>query len=202
MATSTPWGAAQQSQRIAVGIVSYSTAGHGGIHLTAKRVAQMPLSLQTYLKNSLSAAGDAWFEHDCEWAFVALSFPEFFPKDQDSAEATLRNTFPEAWEAFYGKPLLPGQSRARDEKLFYENNADRLISTAAWGSWAEHVPEGMVGLCAVQGGRQSFNSPRPETWWLVPKEEYAANRTFGFVIDPEKHQQIYTPLGASKRKVA
>jgi hypothetical protein len=202
MATSTPWGVAQQSQRIAVGIVQYSTAGHGGIHLTAKRVSQMHHSIQCHIKASLSSSGGAWFEEDCEWALVALAFPEHFPGEEISAENTVRNWFPDVWESFYGKTLQPGQSYVRDKKLFYQKHADDQIVTAAWGSWAEHVPVGMVGVCAVKGGRQSVTTRQPETWWLVDAEEYNANRKFGFVIDPERHQQLTTPLGAHKKTAA
>lgn len=203
MATSTPWGAAQSSHRIAAGIVSYTTAGHGGIHLTARRVKQMPDALQqATLKNALGPAGDAWFEQDCEVVFVVLSFPEFFPDNQVLAEDTLRHCYPEVWEAFYGKPLQPGQSRSRDEKLFYEAHADDWLVTAAWGDWAEHVPQGMVGVCAVKGGRGRRISTTLETWWLVPKQEYAERNGFAFVIDPQRHQQIDTPLGAMKQGAA
>ena len=44
--TSTPWGAPQSARQIAVGIVKYSTASHGGIHLTAARIAAMPEALR------------------------------------------------------------------------------------------------------------------------------------------------------------
>jgi hypothetical protein len=202
MATSTPWGAAQSSHRIAAGIVSYTTAGHGGIHLTARRVKQMPDAIQQALKNSLEPAGDAWFEEDGDWALVALSFPECFPDDQVSAEVTVRNQYPEVWESFYGKVLEPGQSRSRDEKLFYEAHADDWLVTAAWGDWAEHVPQGMVGVCAVKGGRGRRISTTIETWWLVPKQEYAERQGFAFVIDPQRHQQVDTPLGAMKQSAA
>jgi hypothetical protein len=42
MATSTPWGAAQNSYRIAPGIINYSTASHGGIHVASKLNAMIP----------------------------------------------------------------------------------------------------------------------------------------------------------------
>ena len=39
---STPWGRIQDHHRIADGVVSVSTAGHGGIWLSDKRIAQLP----------------------------------------------------------------------------------------------------------------------------------------------------------------
>lgn len=70
----TPWGAAQDQKRIAAGITSYSTASHGGYHLSTEVLAQMPTALaaiRTY-------AGAGWYEEDCDWAIVALAFPQHF----------------------------------------------------------------------------------------------------------------------------
>lgn len=75
MATSTPWGPSQITTRIAPGIVQYSTAGHGGIHLSAGRLAKMP---EIYRKRDLRFCGPEWFEEDCEVALVILSFPEYW----------------------------------------------------------------------------------------------------------------------------
>ena len=67
----TPWGAADRVTTIAPGITSYSTAGHGGINLSVERIAQMPDELRA-LK---PWAGPGWYEEDCDWQRVALSFP-------------------------------------------------------------------------------------------------------------------------------
>lgn len=86
MATSTPWGAAQSSTRYARGIMAYTTASHGGFHLTADRLAQMP---PQYRKVSSAYCPMDWFEEDCEWALVALSFPSLFPAaDVEAARLT------------------------------------------------------------------------------------------------------------------
>ena len=84
MTASTPWGPAQSAQTLATGIVNYSTAGHGGISLTAERIAQMP----TALREVMPCAGEGWYEEDEDWALVALSFPAFFsPSSVASAVA-------------------------------------------------------------------------------------------------------------------
>lgn len=70
MGTTTPWGAAQTSHRWAPGIMQYSTAGHGGFHLSAGRLAQVHPSMR-----SLSGYPAGWFEEDCDWAVVGLHFP-------------------------------------------------------------------------------------------------------------------------------
>jgi hypothetical protein len=86
MSTSTPWGAAQHSKVYAPGITFFSTASHGGFRLTAQRVAQMPDALRAIVPcahehnpHSLSGPGaPRWYEEDCDWALVALAFPEHF----------------------------------------------------------------------------------------------------------------------------
>jgi hypothetical protein len=40
--TSTPWGASQTSKKYAPGIMEYSTASHGGFHLSKSRQQCMP----------------------------------------------------------------------------------------------------------------------------------------------------------------
>jgi len=42
MATSTPWGLSQTARQLTPGIMIYSTAGHGGIHLSPARMAALP----------------------------------------------------------------------------------------------------------------------------------------------------------------
>jgi hypothetical protein len=85
MATSTPWGMSQTVEQIAPGILWYSTASHGGYHLSASRLAAMP---EPY-KSWGPWAGKGWYEEDCDWCVVALAFPEFFtPEDGIAALRT------------------------------------------------------------------------------------------------------------------
>ena len=72
MATSTPWGPSQGSNKIATGIMFYHTARHGGVHLSPKRNAQVP----DYMR-----AADGWYEEDCEWAIAAVVFMDEFLDD-------------------------------------------------------------------------------------------------------------------------
>jgi len=66
----SPWGKVQYCDQIAEGIVSVSTAGHGGLKLSAKRNNQIPEGARIH---------SGWYEEDCEWAIVALVFPMDFP---------------------------------------------------------------------------------------------------------------------------
>src|SRR5207248_2595464 len=70
MSTSTPWGLSQTTTRHAPGITFYSTASHGGFHLSAGRLAQVHPAMR-----ELSGYPAGWFEEDCDWAVVGLHFP-------------------------------------------------------------------------------------------------------------------------------
>jgi len=66
---STPWGQAQHEEILADGIISCSTASHGGIWLDAKRRAKLKFySKNNYLKSS------TWWEEDCDWAIPYVFF--------------------------------------------------------------------------------------------------------------------------------
>ena len=91
MATSTPWGPSQTSEQIARGIMSYTTAGHGGIHLSPGRRMEMPEKF----RNEPTFAGGNWYEEDCDWALVAVCFPQYFSEKQvESAKGILRHYKP------------------------------------------------------------------------------------------------------------
>lgn len=75
MAISTPWGAPQTSREIAPGICFYSTASHGGYHLSPDRFATFRHCFPDYKL----WAGDPWFEEDCDAALVTISFADEFP---------------------------------------------------------------------------------------------------------------------------
>ena len=75
----TPWGAVQHHEVLAPGIISYSTAGHGGIWLDAthrKQLEDVPNWLNT----------PEWWEEDCDWAVPFIMF-----KDEIQAHGTAFN---------------------------------------------------------------------------------------------------------------
>ena len=102
--TPSPWGPIQGAERLAEGITSVWTASHGGIHLSCERLAAMPITLRRVVRDP----GSRWFEEDCEWCAVALSFPEAFPTPPHHdgppisyiAERTLRHYYPSAAAEF------------------------------------------------------------------------------------------------------
>jgi len=76
----TPWGPADFATEYAPGLVLYSTPGHGGFHVSAEWLAQMPEPYRSAVPFTQrhGRSGPGWYEEDCDWSIVALSFPQFF----------------------------------------------------------------------------------------------------------------------------
>src|SRR5215213_1794060 len=74
MPTSTPWGPSQTSHEIAPGICFYSTASHGGYHLSLDRFD----TFRQFFPDFTLWAGDRWFEEDCDSALVTITFAQDF----------------------------------------------------------------------------------------------------------------------------
>ncbi len=173
MNCSTPWGASQGATVYADGIVSHSTAGHGGFKLSAARNAAV---------HPLLRADGGWYEEDAAWAIVALTFPGLFTRyERNCADKTVRDSWPDAWEAIYGRSLLPGESHERDGQAFAQIHAGDWIVISALRS--DHHP-GMTEVVATIGGKRDEQAD--ERRFLVPSDDYTVGR-FGFVIDETKH---------------
>jgi hypothetical protein len=85
--SNTPWGRADEHRELAPGIVWITTPSHGGYWLSDDRQAQMPEQYRAVRP----FAGKGWYEEDCDWCLVALSFPEHFTdKEQSAAVETLK----------------------------------------------------------------------------------------------------------------
>lgn len=98
--TTSPWGVPDTITEVAPGILFYSTPSHGGYWLSDARIASMPKPLREFVPFGGPQAGPGrWFEEDCDWAVVALAFPQFFkPDDIDAALKTLQHYKPELYE--------------------------------------------------------------------------------------------------------
>lgn len=169
----TPWGTSQGATVYAEGVVSHSTAGHGGFKLSAERNRQVHPVLR--------AAG-GWYEEDEGWAIVGLTFPELFTTlERRHAEHTIKDSWPDAWEAISGTILAPGESRTKDQRAFeVEHAADWIVVSAIT---SDHQ-KGFVECVATPGGKRGPSTE--ERRFLVPAGEYEIGR-FGFVIDPDRH---------------
>ena len=94
VSTSTPWGVAQTARSFGRGIVQYSTAGHGGFHVSSGLLRQMDEDMRG---DKYAPLG--WFEEDCAWSMVVLSFPERFDlQTRLAALDTLRSTYPQQFQ--------------------------------------------------------------------------------------------------------
>jgi hypothetical protein len=97
--TSTPWGTAQSAYHFGRGVISYSTAGHGGFHVSNGLLKRIPDYLQT--ADQYAPGTHGWFEEDCASAIVIVCLPEFFPMAwRYNAVETMRRTYPEQWARF------------------------------------------------------------------------------------------------------
>jgi hypothetical protein len=83
---STPWGTADLTEQIAPGIWQVSTPGHGGIWVAPELRGRL-------VKQETPYSRGGWFEEDCDWAFVAVSFPEHFAAQLPVARATLKSAY-------------------------------------------------------------------------------------------------------------
>jgi hypothetical protein len=179
----TPWGESQDSTRLADGITSHSTAGHGGVKVRDDLNEQIP----KYMRNE-----NGWYEEDCEWAIPALVFPNAFQNQFNRAKEVFRSYRPDEYEKYFKVVLQPGESHKKDERQFHKDHANDYLVESASGDWKNGVPKGMVYCFAVRGGRTEggMYASTDSKYFLVPEKEYATRGNMSFVIDESKHQQI------------
>jgi hypothetical protein len=177
----TPWGTSQGATVYADGVVSHSTAGHGGFELSPERNIRIHPSLR---------AADGFYEEDCCWAAVAQAFPELFTDFENAfADRTIRHFFPDTWEAIHGTTLEPGQSPEKDRRNFYARHAGDWIVVSAIQSG--HEPD-FTEVVATLGGKRGGSSEGRR--YLVPSAEYGTSGgSFGFVIDGSRHRRYDGP---------
>ncbi|MCW0001811.1 hypothetical protein OE766_26710 [Pararhizobium sp. YC-54] len=179
MNCNTPWGPSQGATIYAEGVVSHTTAGHGGFKLSSDRNAAV---------HPLLRADDGFYEEDAAWAIVALTFPDLFTRyERKVADKTVRDSWPDAWETIFGRSLAPGQSHEKDARAFARAHAGDWVVISAIRS--EHHA-GMTEVIATLGGTRDNRAT--ERRFLVPSADYAAGR-FGFVIDATKHAAYHGP---------
>ena len=80
---STPWGTSDHVQDIGRGILSVDTPSHGGYFVPTSLLPAIP---EAHQKRAEYWSGSRnWYEEDCEWASVAVAFPDLF--DEKAREA-------------------------------------------------------------------------------------------------------------------
>jgi hypothetical protein len=109
-------------------------------------------------------------------------FPHLFTAlERRHAEQTIKDSWPDAWEAIFGTVLAPGESRTKDQRAFEIEHANDWVVISAITSQQE---KGFAECIATPGGRRGEGTE--ERRFLVPADEFDIGR-FGFVIDPERH---------------
>lgn len=192
----TPWGQSQTQKQLGRGVIQVETASHGGIHVSP--------TLNAHIHKAWRDK-DGWYEEDCQWAVVALTFPNLFSEDHVIyAHGVAKRWFPDEYAEVFKVTVLPAESGVIQERVFYQENADRFIGTAAWGyrnnlASRMPVPEGMVGVCAQVGGHGPGANDNPERWFLVPADEYRERFRYGFVIDEARHGEWLAMPAAGQR---
>ncbi len=172
---STPWGRADHAEIYGPGVVFHGTPSHGGIKLDAARNAAMPAALRVR---------GGWYEEDCEWAKVAVAFPDLFTDyERRHADDTLRHWYPDCWEAVHGRALGPGDSREKDRLRFLADHAGDWIVVSASRC---KIDPGMVECIATLGGDHASREAR---CYRVPVDEYTPGPD-GFVIDETRHRRL------------
>lgn len=180
MSASTPWGGSQMAVVYTEGVVAHMTSGHGSFHLSTERNAKV---------HPLLRKDTPWYEEDCEWAIVAMSFPDLFTAyERSTAEKIIRNTWPDAWEQIHGRSLAEGESWARDRRAFDQRHAADYIAMSAILS---DQRSGMTEVVAKIGGGHIRGGE--ERRFLVASNEYAGRGQFGFVIDLARHTEYDGP---------
>lgn len=175
----TPWGPSQGATLYVEGIVCHSTASHGGFHLSAERNRKV---------NPMLRSRGGYYEEDEVWAIVAITYPHLFTSfERRCAESTMKDSYPDAWEAITGTVLQPGESRKKDERAFLARHADDWLVQSAIVS--DQHP-GFTEVIATRGGRHGHDVERRR--FLVPSVEYRIGR-FGFIVDPDRHAECNGP---------
>ena len=139
------WGSVDHATELLPGIWEVSTPSHGGLVLSERRQAAMPEPLRL---------DDGEYEEDVLWSLIVLGFEAEFARARRAAAAafvqlahdTARNWQPDRYAAFTGKPVATRDSPVRLQREAFAAAIGELVVVSAFGSWADWVPEGKVGL--------------------------------------------------------
>lgn len=106
----TPWGDSPEAKETIAGAWITSSDSHGGYWLSPLRRARLPkwvLDARSPTKGRWPYDEHAWFEEDCDWAYVVLAFePEFTANPNiradmiEQAALMLASTNPDAHAAW------------------------------------------------------------------------------------------------------
>jgi hypothetical protein len=155
---STPWGPSHSVRRIAPGIVSFTTATHGGIQLSEERIAALPDAIRKAQGSDLE-----WFEEDCAASLVVLAFPEAFTDVAVWSAVNFIRAYPgyPAATAYIAteaaKPILDRHAR------FEVENGDRYVagiqasSSIGWNVQYRRVRDGAEAFARGLSAEEAFH---------------------------------------------
>ena len=84
----TPWGQSDSVVEVGRGIRCVSTPSHGGYYVPDSLLSAIPAAWQA--RAAEWSGSPNWYEEDCEWASVAVTFPDLFPPEaQEAARRTI-----------------------------------------------------------------------------------------------------------------
>jgi hypothetical protein len=181
----TPWGKADHVTVYGTGVLLYSTPGHGGFKVYKKQNASIP---EPYRNE------DGWYEEDCAYAKVVAGMPDIFTDlERRDADKTLKNWFPDEYEAVNGVVVSEDESVVRKKQIFSVKHAEDYVVIAA--SQTDDYPGMALCIATVGGKRGGFANgveiPCPEERkFIIPLEEYRTRSENGFVVDLDKHREI------------
>lgn len=174
----SPWGAIQQADQLIPGAWLVSTATHGGILLSDERQAAMPDALRMT---------EPAYEEACDWSLPILAFQDEFaasPSCRPSwitlARDIARCWHPDRFTAHTGEAVAENPSHILRSRSAYQLVIGKFCVASAWGSWAEWVPDGKVGVIARKVtavdhlGHASYDDE--ERYALVPKDRYDSSK--------------------------
>ena len=191
MGTRTPWGTADSSEKVAKGVMRYDTPSHGGYHLSASA---------NVLVHEAWRTAKGWYEEDCEWAIVAMTFPTLFSAESLAhAKETAKAYYPDQYTAVTGESVSPSESHVLRYRAAQETFKHAYIGICAFGDWHADVPEGMVGVVATLGGERSG---APEKSFLVTEAEYEGERcALGLIVNMATAKEV-PGFGTNTKQVA
>ncbi|MGO8063166.1 hypothetical protein ACC716_33875 [Rhizobium johnstonii] len=103
MSCSTPWGPSQGATVYAEGIVSHTTAGHGGFKLSNDRNGKIHVMLR--------CAGGGTTKVPRGPRLPSPIRNTFTRYERKSADRTIRDFLPDAWESIFGRIPREGSPR-------------------------------------------------------------------------------------------
>lgn len=178
----SPWGTVDNVDLVAPGITFASTPGHGGLKLSKERNRAIPAPL----RNS-----DGWYEEDCDFQIVVMSFPDAFPQlNPEEAERSVKTWSPDRWEKATGRTLAPGESMIKDRAVWTAAHATDFVTTSARNDADD------PGSVLVTAKQRSTGEQRR---FRVPKAEYEGRhqgelgQEGRFLIDLDRHEDITPP---------